>query len=231
MRGRNGVRMHRMTGIGVVVLAVLMPGAVAQASAPGMPRTYSVQRVDSPLPRAGGSFGWGISSADLTGDDKPDLLVAQSQDANSSQVFVFNGATGAHIDTITPPELNPDANPDPALSFVYVETMPDIGSCPGGDGPDADKICDAATVGPGDGIPEILAGSRGLRVNPLDGSIPPTTANPILGRGYVIDGATRAVLKRIDMPQADRIAEQGLDNPANNAQRVAPQFARVISSP
>ncbi len=215
-----------MAGLGIVALAILVPGAVAQAQAPGMPRTYSVQRVDSPLPRPGGSFGWGISSADLTGDNKPDLLVAQSQDATSSQVFVFDGATGAHIDTITPPELNPDTNPDPALSFVYIETMPDIGSCPGGDGPDADKICDAATIGPGDGIPEILAGSRGLRVNAVDNAAPTTTASPVLGRGYVIDGATRAVLKRIDMPPADRATQAAFAGPA-----VAPQFARVISSP
>jgi Ca2+-binding RTX toxin-like protein len=213
-------------GIGIAALAILVPGAVAQAQAPGMPRTYSVQRVDSPLPRPGGSFGWGITSADLTGDNKPDLLVAQSQDATSSQVFVFDGASGAHIDTITPPELNPDANPDPALSFVYVETMPDIGSCPGGDGPDADHICDATAVGPGDGIPEILAGSRGLRVNALDPSLAPTTTDPILGRGYVIDGATRAVLKRIDMPAADRATQAAFAAPA-----VAPQFARVMSSP
>jgi Ca2+-binding RTX toxin-like protein len=218
-----------MAGLGIVALTIVVPGAVAQAQAPGMPRTYSVQRVDSPLPRPGGSFGWGISSADLTGDNKPDLLVAQSQDATSSQVFVFDGATGAHIDTITPPELNPtdanNTNPDPALSFVYIETMPDIGSCPGGDGPDADKICDAATIGAGDGIPEILAGSRGLRVNALNPAAPPTTADPVLGRGYVIDGATRAVLKRIDMPPADRATQAAFAAPA-----VAPQFARVISS-
>src|SRR3954454_6974817 len=130
MRGRNGVRMHRMTGIGVVVLAVLMPGAVAQASAPGMPRTYSVQRVDSPLPRAGGSFGWGISSADLTGDGKADLLVAQAQ-TGPGRIFIYDGVTGGLVDTIDPPELNPDHAAQPeTLAFVYVETMPDIGSCP-----------------------------------------------------------------------------------------------------
>ena len=225
MMGKNAVRRCRLAGVGIVALAVAVPVAAAHAQAPGMPRTYDVQRVDSPEPRAGGSFGWGITSADLTKDGKPDLLVAQSQDGTSSQVFVFNGATGAHIDTIKPPELNPDANPDPALSFVYVETMPDIGSCPGGDGPDAGKICDAALVGAGDGVPEILAGSRGLRVNALDGAIPPTTADPQLGRGYVIDGATRAVLKRIDMPPADRATQAAFTAPT-----VAPQFARVMSS-
>ena len=29
-----------------------------------------------------------------------------------------------------PPELNPGGD-DPVIAFVYVETMPDIGSCPG----------------------------------------------------------------------------------------------------
>lgn len=215
-------------GKGIVALAIIVPGAVAQAQAAGLPRTYSVQRIDSPQPRPGGSFGWGIASADLTGDDKPDLLVAQSQDATSSQVFVFNGATGSHIDTITPPELNPNATGalvvDPALSFVYVETMPDVGSCPGGAGPD--RICSAAAVGPGDGIPEILAGARGLRVDVLDPASRPTTADPQIGRGYVIDGATRAVLKRIDMPQADRAAQFAI-----NGANAAPQFGRVMASP
>ena len=226
MTERDGVRRwRRLTATGIAALAVVVPAAAAHAQAPGMPRTYDIQRIDSPEPRPGGSFGWGITSADLTKDGKPDLLVAQSQDGTSSQVFVFNGATGAHIDTIKPPELNPDANPDPALSFVYIETMPDLGSCPAGDGPDAGKICDDAVIGAGDGVPEILAGSRGLRVNALDGATPPTTADPAIGRGYVIDGATRAVLKRIDMPPADRATQAAFVAPT-----VAPQFARVMSS-
>jgi len=216
-----------MAGLGLVALTITMPGAVAQAQAAGMPRTYSVQRIDSPLPRPGGSFGWGISSADFNRDGKPELLVAQSQDATSSQVFVFDGATGANIDTIKPPELNPNAAGalvvDPALSFVYIETMPDVGSCPGGDGPDPGKICDATTVGAPDGVPEILAGARGLRVNAANGQTQPTTADPSIGRGYIIDGATRAVIKRVDMPAADRAAQAALG--------ASPQFARVISSP
>lgn len=216
-------------GMGGVALALVMSGAVAQAQSAGLPRTYSVQRIDSPQPRPGGSFGWGITSADLTGDDKPDLLVAQSQDATNSRVFVFDGASGAHIDTIAPPELNPsapsqDLTVDPALSFVYVETMPDLGSCPSGAG--SDNICSAATIGAPDGIPEILAGSRGLRVDVADGASRRTTADPQIGRGYVIDGATRAVLKRIDMPAADRAAQFAI-----NGAGAAPQFARVMSSP
>ena len=48
--------------------------------------------------------------------------------------------------------------------------MPDLGSCPSGDGADAGKICDDASIGPEDGIPEIIVGARALRVNATDGS-------------------------------------------------------------
>ncbi len=215
----------------VALVTVALPAAPAAAQAPGLPRTFNVTTIDTPEPRGGGSFGWGLASADLTGDGKLDLLVPQSQDPASSQVFIFDGATGAHIDTIKPPELNPDTNPDPVLAFTYVETMPDLGSCPGGDGPDAGKICDAATIGAGDGIPEIIVGSRALRINATDGSIPPTLDDRQIGRGYVIDGKTRAVIKRIDMPLADRVAQASFPATPTPPGPAAPQFARVMASP
>ena len=131
-----------------------------------------------------------------------------------------------------PPVLRP-----PELGFVYVETMPDIGSCPGGDGPDADKICDLATIGAGDGIPEIIVGSRALRVNETNGATPPhfddpndpldAPSDPLIGRGYVIDGATRAVIKRIDMPAA---RPPGGARPAA-AVNSSPAFGRTMASP
>ena len=213
-------------GLSAVAVAAGSGAATAQAQQPGLPRTYDAQRIDSPNPISGGSFGWGISSAELTGDGKLDLLVAQSQ-VGRGQVFVYDGATGRNIDTIDPPERNtpnPDGRiPEEMLSFVYVETMPDLGSCPGGDGPDDDKLCDLPAIGPGDGIPEILAGSRALKVNAVDNAAPAAATARQLGRGYVIDGRTRAVLKRIDMPQADRMAQA--------ARSASPQFARVMISP
>jgi Ca2+-binding RTX toxin-like protein len=215
----------------VVALAtVLLPVAAAAAQAPGLPRTFTAKAIDSPDPRPGGSFGWGLSSSDLTGDGKPDLIVPQAQDVAKTQAFVFDGVTGAHIATIAPPELNPPATPggppvDPIIAVVYVETMPDIGSCPSGDGPDADKICDDTLIGPGDGIPEIILGGREKRVNVLNPATDAVLADPRLGRGYVIDGKTRAVLKRIDMPLADRQAQATL------APNGTPQFGRVMASP
>jgi Ca2+-binding RTX toxin-like protein len=198
------------------VLMLLVAGP-AFAQAPGLPRTYDSTRIDSPNPRPNGAFGWGIVSAELTGDGVQDLLVAQSQ-SGPGQIFIFDGASGQHIDTINPPEKNPNNTNDEVLGFVYVETMPDVGSCPGGDGSDADRICDATTVAPGDGVPEIIVGSRNLRVN-ANGASPPVATDPNVGRGYVFDGATRAVLKRIDMPPGERAGQGGA------------QFARVMISP
>jgi len=228
MLARNGLR-RRLTTLAVLALATTaLPIATASAQAPGLPRAFTAKAIDSPDPRPGGSFGWGLASSDLTGDGKPDLIVPQAQDVAKTQAFVFDGVTGAHIDTIAPPELNPPLTPggppvDPIIAFVYIETMPDIGSCPGGDGPDADKICDASVVGPPDGIPEIILGGREKRVNVLNPATDAVLADPRLGRGYVIDGKTRAVLKRIDMPLADRQAQAALN--------ATPQFARVMSSP
>ncbi|MDP1848105.1 MAG: calcium-binding protein [Solirubrobacteraceae bacterium] len=218
----------------LALVTAALPVGTAAAQSPGLPRTFNPQVVNTPLPLGGGSFGWGLASADLTGDNKLDLLVAQGQTA-PTRVFIFDGASGAHIDTIAPPELNPGGD-DPVIAFVYVETMPDIGSCPGGDGGDADKICDLPVIAAGDGIPEILVGARGLRVNATDGALPPVApdpdatppvvGDPAIGRGYVIDGRTRAVLKRIDMPQIDRQAQASF-----TTNTPSPQFGRVMASP
>jgi hypothetical protein len=218
----------------LALVTVALPVGPAAAQSPGLPRTFNPITVDSPEPRGGGSFGWGLASADLTGDGKLDLLVPQAQDPTNTRVYIFDGSTGAHIDTIAPPELNPGGG-DPIIAFTYVETMPDIGSCPGGDGSDAGKICDLTTIAAGDGIPEIIVGARGLRVDAEDGASTPTAPDDRqIGRGYVIDGKTRAVLKRIDMPRADRIAQASFPLPrpdTSDPAAAAPQFARVMASP
>ncbi len=209
----------------VACLALAVGSASAVAQGPGLPRTYKPSIIDSPNPLGSGSFGWGVSSADLTGDGELDLLVAQAQ-TGRGQVFIFDGVSGQLVDTIDPPEANPPSTPPTleVLGFVYVETMPDIGSCPGGDGPDDDRICDLPAIAAGDGIPEIIVGARNLRVNTTNGATPPAASDPNVGRGYVFDGRTRAVLKRIDMPPGER-ATGGPD-----LQRGA-QFGRVMMNP
>ena len=92
--------------------------------------------------------------------------------------------------------------------------MADLGSCPAGkrggtaSPTNVPDMCADARVGPQDGIPEIIAGSRALRVGTCAAG--QTTCpelgrtgnvnDPAIGRAYVFDGRTRAVLKRIDMP-------------------------------
>lgn len=195
--------------------AALVTSATPALAAPGLPRTYDVSPIESaaPIPGGGGNFGWGATSADLTGDGKSELLVAQSQDNVPGAVFIYDGVTNAHVDTIVPPERNPVnaqglPNPGEAFAFVYVEQSPDLGSCPGGTPGGPNELCPDARVGPQDGIPEIIAGSRALRVGTC--AVGQTTcpelgrtgnaADPPIGRAYVFDGRTRAVLKRIDMP-------------------------------
>ena len=232
MPARNGfLRRLKLLPVAALVTAAV-PAAPAAAQAPGLPRSFNPQVVDTPLPVGGGSFGWGLSSADLNRDNKPDLLVAQGQ-AVPTRVFVVDGASGRHIDTIVPPELNQNGA-DPIIAFVYIETMPDVGSCPGGT---SSQMCPNTVVGPPDRIPEIIVGARGKRVNvenpEIPGITPPTPApgqstplphvDPALGRGYVLDGATRAVIKRIDMPLADRRKQAALG--------AGPQFGRVMASP
>lgn len=218
MPARNGLR-RRLKLLPVAALVtVAVPVGPAAAQAPGLPRTFNAQAIETPLPVGGGSFGWGVASADLTGDGKLDLLVAQGQ-AEPTRAFVFDGASGAHIDTIVPPELNPGGE-DPIIAFVYVETMPDVGSCPGGT---SSQMCPNTVVGPGDGIPEIIIGARGKRVNVANPAAEATDDDPALGRGYILDGRTRAVLKRIDMPLADRETQGALS--------ASPQFGRVMASP
>ena len=202
--------------LGVAVAATL-PTTAALAQAPGLPRDYDVQRIESPNPIANYHFGWGVASADFTGDGDQDLLVAQSDSFTSGEVFLFDGESGGHIDTLAPPERNqnrPNGTPNfEEFAFVYAEKMADIGSCEGGQ---SKVLCGLPRVGPQDGIPEIIIGSRRLKVA-TDGT---AGSGPVIGRGYVFDGKTRAVLKKIDMPVAERNTDQS-----------GPAFARSMMSP
>lgn len=241
MRGRSfgaGLGRGRRGVIGLVAALALWTVPATEAFAQGgLPLGYDFKRIDSGAPAAGSSFGWGVASADLTGDGEADLLVAQGTGGQSNTaptfIFIYDGVTGALVHTLTPPEPNLDTpQTDPVIGFVYVETMPDLGSCPGSDGADGDVICDDSSVGAGDGIPEIIIGARELQVDADPSDSDGSTrdgGDPKLGRGYVIDGARAGagqtvVLKRIDMPAADRILTTSLGGGGA-------QFGRMMTSP
>ena len=186
-----------------VLLAALASAALAQGV--GLPRSYQVTRIDSPLPDAGGVFGRGMASAgDLDGDRVDDLLMPQQARSpnNDGMVFVISGATGNLIDRIDAPDPGGSGNRAGFGSFWTSKVgsravaMSDLGSCPGAR---SGALCPRSPVGPADGVPEIVVGARGVDANGTDS-----------GRVYVYDGATRGLLKRIDMPPADAAAPGAL---------------------
>lgn len=82
-------------------------------------------------------------------------------------------------------------------------------------------------MGPPDGVNEILIGLGGVDVGGI----------PDVGRAYVLDGRTLAILKRIDMPATDRalIAARISENPlpalATAANPVRGGFGRTVTNP
>ena len=195
-------RMLQDAGAACMALTLLMAAATpALAVGPGLPRTYTVQKVDSPLPALEGTFGSGAASAgDLNGDGKDDILLFQLKRSpnEDGQVFVISGADGSLIDTIVAPDGGGTGNKAnfafPWMSKVGTNRasapFTDLASCPGGT---SGALCPTPTIGPADGVPDILVGARGVDARGLRDA----------GRVYVFDGKTRALLKRIDQPAAD----------------------------
>lgn len=182
-------------GAAAAVATCAASSASAQA---GLPRTYQPQRVDSPVSVANGVFGRGMAGAgDLNGDGIDDLLMAQqaSSPGSDGMVFVISGATGGLIARIDAPDPGGAGNRAGFGSFWTSKVgsraigTSDLASCSGGA---AGALCPQNPVGPPDSIPEIVVGARGVDANGTD-----------TGRVYVYDGATRALLKRIDMPPGD----------------------------
>jgi hypothetical protein len=174
--------------------ACCLAGVVATPASAALPRTYDVQRVDSPVPTAAAGFGGGVAAiGDLNGDGRAEFATGQNAGSpgGSGQVFIFNGATGALLDTIVAPDAG-GAGSAALFGIPFTDRLPDIGSCPGRTN---GQLC-TNPIGPKDGVPDLLIGARGVDA----GGVTDT------GRVYVFDGATRALMKRIDMPPADRTA-------------------------
>ncbi len=186
-----------LTLTGAFVMAAF--GAdTALAQAPGLPRTYEVKRIDSPVPVRGAVFGRGMASAgDLDRDGIDDLLMPQQGGSpnGNGMVFVISGASGNLIDRINAPDGGGAGSAAGFGSFWTSKVgsrainPSDLASCAGGT---VGVLCPQNPIGPSDGVPEIVVGARGVDANGTDS-----------GRVYVYDGATRALLKRIDMPPAD----------------------------
>jgi hypothetical protein len=203
---------------------LLALGLAAPASA-ALPRTYDIQRVDSPAPVANGNFGRALAGVgDVDADGKQDMIVGNDKHGTrAGQVFVISGADGSLIRELQRPDTDTVGTGRPSgfgaavgkIGFNQTGAGPfnDIGSCPLGDGGDADAYCDNATVGPPDGIPDLLATASGVDVDPVTGAIDPALNND-LGVAYVFDGKTGALLRKFLMPQADRQMQVALGGDA-----------------
>jgi len=153
------------------------------------------------------------SAGDVNGDGEDDLLLPQlaGSPGADGQVFVISGETGELVDTLVAPDPDLDAKPatsttrldnEANFGFPWVSkvgnnrgapgSFTDLASCPGG-GTGADDLCALTAIGPSDGVPEIVVGARGVDARGIVDA----------GRVYVFDGATRALLKRIDQPVED----------------------------
>jgi hypothetical protein len=206
--------------------------AVAYHTPHRLPRGYDVQRIDDPTqdrPNTGmpgstsryGHFGDGVVNAgDVDGDGVDDVLVGADQHGGfgNGDVHIFSGVDGSLLRTIPAPDPEdhlPGQNGD---GFgTYVGKLADIGSCPGFEGGPGDDCSDPA-IGDRDGVSDHLVTAIGVDVD---------ASGDNMGTVYVLDGATGAVLKRIQMPAADRAVQAA--NAPNASQGGG--FGRTVLNP
>ena len=172
---------------------------------------YTVLRANNPEPAANAQMGWlGIANGgDLDGDGANDILAPNY--AGPGKIHIFSGATGALIRTLEMPDAATSTTGSQG-NFVYPAKVPDIASCAG---TAANQPCPA--IGQGDGVPEILVGGSGADI---------PGAAPDMGRAYVFDGRTGALLKRVQMPPAD-LASEAAQFPTGKSF----SFGRAVISP
>src|SRR5215218_4568097 len=208
----------------VVAVASLTSLVLAAPAGAALPRTYAVQRVDSPNPTVGGDFGIAlVNGGDLNGDGEDDVVVGTDEHGGSTgQIFLLSGEDGTAFRTINAPDTAGDTGT--LTSFgSFVGKLPDIASCSGGT---SGVQCPNNPSGGPDGRPEILVAALGVDVpfTRTDNAMAATLQDA--GRAYVVDGATGAILKRLQMPASDLTEQVAAPGGAKK-----PAFGRTILNP
>ena len=173
----------------LLALACFMLAAIATPASAALPRTYTAQVIDSPIPTQAAGFGGGLAAiGDLNGDGSADFVVGQGAGSPGAagQVFIYSGATGPCSTRSSPRSRR--RRPSALFGLPFSDRLPDIGSCPAG--PTASSA--RTRSGPRTAFPR----SSWARA----ASTPAALTD--VGRAYVYDGATRALMKRIDLPAA-----------------------------
>ena len=127
--------------LGGLIAALSFLSILAAMPAPAfsdLPRTYQVQRLDSPNPLVLGRYSRGMHLAgDVNNDGEEDL--AMPNNPPNGQIFLISGETGALLDTVNAPDPS-TAGADAGFGAFgnkagQSRTAPpfnDLGSCPGG---------------------------------------------------------------------------------------------------
>ncbi len=158
--------------------------------------SYVAQTIDSPSPRLNAGFGFGpvVNVGDLDRDGRNDVAVPQYS-LGDGEVFFMSGANGNLIRRVPGPDASTGG--EPSEFGAYVSRVADIGGCPGGQ---AGQVCPTNPMPAPDGLDDLLVGATGVDFG----------AGLDIGRAYVVDGGTGAILKRIDMPAADRAMQAAI---------------------
>jgi hypothetical protein len=215
--------------IGAVLSAALLWAATASAA---LPPGYTVTRIDTPIGVANAGFGNGVVNiGDTNNDQRDDFAATQytgTEQDGAGRIMIFSGATGQLLTAVNAGDANvPGTGSVSGDNFVARAT--DLGSCANPVAQVANMpgpTSASATVGPPDGVSEVLLGAGGVDV----ATAPVGVVNDV-GRVYVLDGKTLNILKRIDMPVADRlhIKAQQDANPGNGNMRGG--FGRTATNP
>ena len=219
------LRIRSLLTAGVLTAGVAVSLIAAPAASAALPLGYDVQKLDSPNVTVGGDFGIAmVIPGDLNGDGEADIVIGTDEHGGSAgTIFELSGADGSTIRSISSPDAAGDTGTLPSFGS-YVGGLADLGSCAGGT---AGQTCSLATVGAPDGVPEVLVTALGQDVSfsdPMNGGAQATLVDA--GRAYVVDGATGAILKRIDMPPADLALQLHATGGAKK-----PALGRTILSP
>src|SRR5262245_41038954 len=224
MRRRRG-SWFAVASFGTLVV-VLLAGASAAVAA--LPRSYEVLTVRNPLvdtetaTATEGRFGVAMLNAgDLNADGKDDIIVGtdEHQGPFAGVAFEISGADGSVIRRLNPPDANVAGNGTGWGAYIgkvginaAAPPFSELGTGPGGA---ATSLSARPPIGPAAGVPGLRMPALGVAVGGLTDA----------GRAYAVDGATGALLKRIDMPAADITDQLGKTGPPK------PAFGRTILAP
>jgi hypothetical protein len=206
--------------VGPVALLTLLTALAVTPAFGALPYGYGAQRVGSTSPVDGAHFGDAVVDVgDLNGDQVDDIAAGSpGADGGKGAVYLVSGKDGS----ILPPSPIP-APADPfsggkAAGFgTSIAAFGDFGGCPGfGGGPGDDCDAELSDMNTPDRTPDLLVGAPSADV---------ASNGDDIGRAYLIDGALGSVLKRIDMPAADRADQAGLPP------ELKPAFGQTILVP